>query len=162
MPPPKLARDTPVLDVVEPVEVGFDPALGMELNDFVTDSLFSFFDTRIFKKPLVREAWLDGDVGTFGEADVVFMFLCFDEVALFLKFFDRGLASFKTIHAPELLTSCFGIEGAVGVKAVDDWEVVALADFEVEFIVGGSDLEHPSAEILLYDLVGDDGDFGWL
>ena len=74
VPPPELARDTPVLDVVEPVEVGFDPALGMELNDFVTDSLFSFFDTRIFKEPLVGEAWLDRDVGTFREADVVFMF----------------------------------------------------------------------------------------
>ena len=67
----------------------------MELNDFVTDSLFSFFDTRIFKEPLVGEAWLDRDVGTFREADVVFMLYCFDEVALFLKFLTVALRASK-------------------------------------------------------------------
>ena len=162
MSPPELAGDAPVFDVVEPVEVGFGPALWVKVDDVVPDGGFGFFNAGVFEEPLVGEAGFDGDVGPFGEADVVFVFLGVDEVALFFEFFDGGFAGFKAVHATEFFSGGLWVDGAVGVEAVDDGEVVAFADFEVEFVVSGGDFEHAGAEFFVDDVVGNDGDFGGL
>ena len=144
------------------MEVGFGPALGVEMDDVVPDGGFGFLDAGVFEEPLVGEAGFDGDVGPFGEADVVFVFLGVNEVALFFEFFDGGFAGFKAVHSSEFFSGGLWVDGAVGIEAVDDGEVVAFADFEVEFVVSRGNFEHSGAEFFVDDVVGNDGNFGGL
>ena len=55
MPPPELAADAPVLNVVHPLEVGFRPVVRNEANPAVLDSFDSGFGQWLcFHEPLVR------------------------------------------------------------------------------------------------------------
>ena len=77
--PPKLATDTPVLDVLQPVQIGLGPAFGVKVYRAVAHDLFGFFDLWVFEKPLLGEARFDGNVRAFGEADVIFVRFAFEE-----------------------------------------------------------------------------------
>jgi hypothetical protein len=69
--PPELAADAPVLDVIEPVQVDFRPALGVELDEPVADGRLGLLDPGIAQPPLPGEARLDRHVGALGVPDAV-------------------------------------------------------------------------------------------
>src|SRR5262245_36038933 len=104
MSPPELAADAPVLDVLEPVEVNFAPALGEKLDVAVADRGLRFLDARITQPPLPREARLDRHIGAFRIAHVVRVRFLRDECATFLEQLGGFLAAGETIHARELDT----------------------------------------------------------
>ncbi len=140
--------------------VGFGPAFGAELDVAVCDGVGGFLDVGVFEEPLHGDAGFDGDVGAFGEADVVFVFVDLDEEAEFLEFGDGFFAGDEAIEAVEV-RAIGAVDVAVGGEGVDDFEVVAEADFEVRLVVGWGDLEGAGAEFEIDVVVGNDGDFGF-
>ncbi len=129
----------------------------MHLDQTVAHDLLGFFDARITQPPLLREARFNGHAGALRITDVVFVGLRFNEGAT--RFEDLGgfFASGETLHAGEFGAGEF-VERAVGVKRVDDRELVAEADLEVHFVVGGRDLERTGGEGRIDRAVGDDRD----
>jgi hypothetical protein len=71
MPPPELAADAPVLDILEPVEVDFAPALRVKLDMAVAHGGLGLLDARITQPPLPGQPRLDRHVGTLGVANIV-------------------------------------------------------------------------------------------
>ena len=72
MPPPELAADAPVLDVLQPVVVNLRPALGMKTASRRSATHRArFLHARILQEPLLAQARLDRHIGALAEADVV-------------------------------------------------------------------------------------------
>ena len=161
MAPPKLAADAPVPDVLQPVEVGLGPAFGEVADETFGDGSLGFLYAGIAEEPLLGEAWLDGDVGPFGEADVIGVGFFIHEIALFGQLLDARLAGLETIHAREGFAGQL-VQGAVGIQDVDERQVVALADLKVEGVVSRSDLEHAGPEIFFNGFVRDERNLAWI
>ena len=156
--PPELAADAPVLDVLQPVQIGLRPAFRMEFDDARGDGALGFVDLRVADEPLFAQAWLDWHVGTFGIADCVLVRLGLHQRAeLFEEFFGHG-AGLEAFDAGE--RSGIGVHRAVRVHHIDDREVVALADIEVGAVMGRGDLEYARTELLLDGGVADNRDLG--
>ena len=69
MPPPELAADAPVLNVLHPVLVNLRPALGEKLHRARWPTAAArFLHPRIFQKPLLAQARLDRHIGALAEA----------------------------------------------------------------------------------------------
>ena len=133
----------------------------MHLDETVTHDLLGLLDARIFKPPLLGEARLDGYAGALGVADVVFVGLGLDQIAAGFKQLGGLFAGGETLHAGQLGAGEL-VHGAVGVERVDDRQLVALADLEIDLVVGRRDLESTGGESGIDRLVGDDGDLDTL
>jgi hypothetical protein len=160
MSPPDLAGDTPVLDVFEPVFVGFRPVGGMEFDVAVAKKREGFWDVRIFEEPLEAEARLDGDISALAEADGVFVGLLFFQQPALLQHFGGAFARVEAVEAVKFGSVMVAgiVDLAVRREDVDDGQVAALADFVVGLVMRGRDLEHASAEAFFDGIIGDDGD----
>ena len=79
MTPPELTTDAPVLNVLHPVSVCLRPPCWAVSDITTCNSISGFLHTWVFKKPLHRDTWFDGHVGTLREADVIVIFLNADE-----------------------------------------------------------------------------------
>ena len=74
--PPQLTRDTPVLDVLQPVAIGVLVFLGIELNVVVHHRRQGDVSEVLhLQEPLCRELRLDRHIGTLGEAHLVVIVL---------------------------------------------------------------------------------------
>ena len=156
--PPELAADAPILDVLEPVEVGLRPAFRVELDDARSDGALGFVDLRVADEPLFAETRFDRHIGAFGVAHGVLVGLGLHQGAEFLEQLLGHRAGLETFDAGE--RTRVSVHRTVGIHHVDDREVVALADIEVGAVVGRGDLQHARAEILLDGRVADDRDLG--
>ncbi len=79
----------------------------------------------------------------------------FEQSRLFELGNDTG-AGLESIQATETGRSIVS-DPCLGGEDVDRWEIVTLADLEVERVVGGSDLDRPRAEGRIYAVVRHDG-----
>ena len=137
--PPELARDTPVLDVFQPVVVNLLEALG----DNPRAALAHGGQGQIrqgthFHKPLLGEQRLDNLATTLTNPDAHGVRLGLDQQPLFLQIGDHGLAGSEAIQS--LVGAALGVDRGVLVQDIDLRQPVTLADFVVVFVVGGGDL----------------------
>ncbi len=153
--PPQLARDAPVVQVVDPVEV----ALGQvgrvhgraAVADGVTGGLGDALDLH---PPLQRQARLDDRAAALAVADGV-------HVRALLGH-DPTLVAQRGDHGGPRLEAVQALERAAhrdDAPAVHDGQVrqaVALADLEVVRVVRGRHLDGAGAELRVDVLVGDD------
>ena len=156
MSPPQLARDAPVLDVLQPVLIGVLVFRGVEL-DFVVHHGWQGNVGKMFhaEEPLQRQTGLDGCVGvTLGIAHLVgVLFHTLHQTCLF-KVAGYLFAAGKTVHAH--IEGRLSRDGAVGIEDVDALEVVRLAEHVVVGVVGGSDLQTTCAKLYFDIAVFDD------
>ena len=83
--PPQLSGNTPIADVVHPIEIYLFKAFGDKGDLFVFDDLYSRLCKRLhFHKPLLADDGFDGAVATVAYSDVVFVrFDLFHQALLF-------------------------------------------------------------------------------
>ena len=162
--PPQLARDAPILDIVQPLVVGVDPVLGVEL-DLAGAHAFQCllgdgfaFRARLAHRdePLVGEHRLDHHAGAVAARHFEFVLFGLLEQAECLKVGHDLFARFKAV---EPLIFCrrlfvnFCIQGEDG----DHFQPVALAHRVVVEIMRRGNLHATRAEFLVHVVVGDDG-----
>ena len=100
MAPPQLAADAPVLDVLEPIAISRFIFSGNELDVVVHNRRKSYFGKMLHvDKPLLRQARLDGHMGTLRAAHLVVVVLDFLHQAGSLQVESNLLANIETVHA---------------------------------------------------------------
>ncbi len=162
--PDDLARETPVLDVFEPVGVNLFPAGGVEADEAVLHDAqgggdhFAAKHFFVVEEPLFGEAWLDGHLAALREADGVFVGFFFNEEALGREKFGSFFAGIEAVEAMEFW-AVGAVDFAVRIEHINNGEVMAEADVEVGAVVCGCDFEDAGAEFKVNVFVGDDGDF---
>ena len=155
MPPPKLAADAPVLEIFHPVRVSLGPALGAELDVAVRHRVGGFLHAGIFQEPLHGNARLDRHMSALGVTDVVLVFLHFQQQTHFLQLRRRPLARDDAVEAVKIRT-IRAVDVRVRSENVDDFQIVADADFKVRLVVGRGDFQRASAELDVHMVVRDD------
>ena len=160
MPPPNLAGDAPILDVLHPVEVHLRPAAREELDGAVLHGLDGGFgERRHLHEPLRAEPRLNRGVAPVAVADVVLVLVNLAEDgltadALLLKV-DNQLAA-----AVEAVEALVGLRHIRHVRVighhVDELEAVLAAELKVRRVVGRRDLHRPGAEFPVHHVIGDD------
>ncbi len=155
LPPPELAGDIPIPDVLHPVPVGI-------FEFFRNQAHFPGFQDRPegrlgelfhFQEPLIGEAGFNNGPRPFGGP--YFIGICFpvDQQALFLEFPDHRLPGFEPVHALKL--QAVGIERSIRVKDIDDFQVVLEAKGIIVFVVGRGNLQTTRPEINSHVVVRD-------
>ena len=158
MPPPKLARNAPVLNVLHPVTVGVLELLGDQL-DFVGHDRVEggLGQLRHAHPPLQRQAGLHYGAGALAGAHRRGVFFGLGQVSRSLEILGNLGAGGKALHARVL--QAVGTQGSVFVEYVEYFESVLLADGVVVPVVGRSDFEAAGSEIRGHVVVEDDGHF---
>ena len=162
MPPPKLARDTPIADVLHPIEIVAREALRRELDQTFVDHTERLAGNRLAvvvllidgHEPLQADQRLNDRVAAFAVADAVRVRLNLDQMAPFVQIADDRLAAFEAVH-PNIRPGVLA-HGAVFFYRVDHRQLVALANLEVDRVVAGRHLQRATAERPIDDIVGDD------
>ena len=155
VPPPKLAGNAPVVDVVHPVHIYLFQPLGQELDVAVRNSLDGRLGERgHFDKPLIARQRLDRRLAAIAAADVVRVVLDLDEIATGLEVLDDAAA--RLVAVQPLVFAAEAVDGGVVVHHANLLQPVALADEEVVRVVRGRDLHAAGAEFLIHILVRDD------
>ncbi len=146
VPPPQLARDAPVADVLHPVDVQLRPAIGDEPDAAVLHDLDRPLRQGLHPhEPLRRDQRLDRRVTPFAVADRVPVRLDLLEVPVGLQPIDDRLPCRLAVHPGE--RSAVLVDRPVGVQDVDRIEAVRLTDLEVDRVVRRGDLERPGPEL---------------
>ena len=154
MPPPDLARDAPVADVLHPVEVDARKALGREADAAVLDRRDRRSGELLHRHPPLRDdERLDAAVAAHAVAD---------RVAVVLPLLEQAALGCPVEHAQArvLLRQSREFAGGVVHQPIradhrDLGQVVVAADLEVRRVVAGGDLERACAELALDTLVRD-------
>ena len=155
--PPELARDTPVLDVLQPVAVGVLVFGGIELDFVVHDGRQGKVCKVLhLQEPLHGELRFDGHARTLGATDLVVVVLHFFHQSGFLEVDGNLLAHVEAV-LPHIHAGGFAQRGIV-VEDVDGLEVVLLAEHVVVHVVGGGHLEATRTELDVDIVVLNDGD----
>src|SRR5690606_17503035 len=86
MTPPQLTGDTPVADILHPVEIDILPAFGVEGHAAIADSSDCGCCQWLHRyEPLLRKPWFDGGVAAIAMAYGMIMVIDMVEKAKFLK-----------------------------------------------------------------------------
>ena len=140
MTPPKLARDTPVANIFQPVIVSLYPALGAEFDLSTINRFKRRFGKRFhFNKPLFRKTWLNRNMRAFTVANFMNMFFNFIKQAKFLKIFDNSLATNITIHTLVFFRNAI-IHAGIFIHDIQEFKFMAQPDLIIVRIVSGGDL----------------------
>ena len=138
--PPELARDAPVLDVLQPVLVGRHILGGME-HDFPIQHGFEGDVGKMahLEEPLQREARFDDRIGiALRVAHLIIIVLYpFHQSGRF-QVGGNLFAAFEAVHTH--IEGRLGGDGSVGIEDVDGLELVGLSEGIVVGIMGGSHL----------------------
>ena len=156
MSPPELPADTPVLDVVHPVEVGFSPVFWHKSNPPVLDRL----DGRLCERfdidiPLVRQVWLDDCTTAVAPWQRLLVVLDFFEITDRFHIRDYSLACCKAIQ-PAVGLRRGVINRSVVSEDIVHLQTVALADFIVVEVVRRCHLHTAGTEFRIDVVVSDD------
>ncbi len=165
MSPPQLARDAPVLNVVQPLVVGVDPVLGMELDLAGSDTFQRLLGDALAvvtgfahgDEPLVGEHRFDDHAGAVAARYFEFVLLGFLEHACGFEIGDDLFACNETIQALILLGRMF-VDLCIQCEDGDHLQLVTLSHRIVVEVMRRSDFHHAGAEFLVHIFVGDDGD----
>ena len=164
VPPPQLARDTPVLQVFHPVVVGVFPVFRHELDAAAAHRLnrragqfFHAFGAGEIDKPLVGEIGFDDDAAAVAVGALQCVRFYFFQkpgaVEVGDDFVARDPAVKAAIGGGDVVA-----QGGIGVHQVDDFHHVSLADGVVVEVVRGGDFHAAGAEVHFDVFVGNDGD----
>ena len=139
--PPKLARNTPVLNILQPLAVGVLVLIRIELDFVVHDGRQCNIGKMLhLEEPLQREARLNSRVGiALRIPHLVGVVLHLFHKACCLEVFGNLLAAGKAVHA-NIERRLLG-NGAIVVENVDGLQVVSLAEIVVIDIVGRGHLQ---------------------
>ena len=149
MTPPKLTRDTPVLDIFKPVTVSVLILGGIELEFVVHDGGQSEVSKVLhLEEPLHREFRFDSNTSTFGTTYLVGVGFYLLHESCFLKVLLNLSAHVETVHA--YVHACGFRERAVVVENVDRGEIILLTEHVVINIVSGSHLKATSTKLDIY------------
>src|ERR1700675_3833859 len=154
MAPPKLARDAPVVDVLQPIEKRVLPELRMKGRVTVAHRLDRAISHRAHRQePLLGEHRLDDGVASRAYADGVPIRLDFFEQPRNLEVFNDFLARILARHPAIRTAVLVDVGGAVEDR--DLLEAVMLAQLEVHRVVRGCDFQRAGAEFSINRCVGD-------
>ncbi len=155
--PPQLARDAPVVQVVDPVEVPLLHLLRVDLDLAVADRVAGGLGERAdLDPPLHGQPRLDGGLAARAVAHRVGVrALLGDDPALGAQRGDDRRAGLQAVQAEE--RAVHGDDGVL-VHDGDVRQVVPLADLEVVRVVRGRHLDGAGAELRVDVGVGDDRD----
>ena len=157
MPPPKLTRNAPILNILHPVEINLAPALGNELNLARLDGFDGGLGERLhLNEPLLRKTRFDDIVTAVAVTDLVVVIFDMIKITLGLEIGDERLAAFEAVHT-DVLRARKLVHVAVVGHDVDLFETVTLTYEEVVGIVGGRNLDDTGTELLLDVIVGENG-----
>ena len=155
--PPELAADTPVADIVGPVEIDLFHPLGDQLDVLFLHRLHGRLDQLIhFDEPLFFDQGFDGGSAAVMGADIVGIVLDADQETHFIEFLHDLLPALIPVH-----TGKFGavlIDRGIVVHDIDLRKIMALSDLKVIGVVSGSDLDHAGPELAVDIGVRHDGD----
>mmetsp|Transcript_5897 Transcript_5897/g.11421 ORF Transcript_5897/g.11421 Transcript_5897/m.11421 type:complete len:400 (-) Transcript_5897:471-1670(-) len=155
VPPPQLPRDTPVMDVVEPVEPSFLKSLGDDLEFAALDSLYALVGhTASLDKPLGAHKRFNHLPSTLRPGDALHVRLGLNGNTHLLKVAPKLFARFKAIHA--LVLSAVFIECGIAVHDVDGLKICSLSNLVVVGIVPWRNLEAPRAKLHIDIVICDD------
>ena len=153
---PELAADVPVAESVKPIEVCALVALGVPPHLAVGRRRERFVAHLVHPQPpLFADQRLDDRIAAIAMADLVRVWLFLDEESLCLEVSNHELSRLERRQA--VVRQTRHVHPPVEVHAVDDLEVMALADLVIHRVVARRDLERPGAEVLLHCIVSDDG-----
>ena len=169
--PPQLARDTPVLDIVEPLVVGVGPVFRHHLDFAIRDFFQRDFGNRLAGKvrafrrglahrdePLVGQHRLDHHAGTVAARHHQFVRLDGFQQALGVEVGDDLLAGGEAIHALIRNRTVF-VDFCIQRQNADLVQIVALANLIIVEVVRRRDLHATGAEFLVDIFVDDNRDF---
>ena len=155
MPPPELAADAPVLDVVHPVEIRLRPVLRYELDLASLDGLDCGLRQRVdLHVPLIGQVGLDNRVRAIAARDL-------DRIVLdLLEQFERFKLGDDLIARDEAIKATIGLRHFVvelGIVRQDvvHREIMALAEIVVVEVVCGCDFHATRTEFGVDVVVGD-------
>ncbi len=166
VPPPELAADTPVFDVLQPVAVGVLVFGGIEDDVVVHDGRQGdVCEVLHLHEPLQAQPRLDRHVRALGIADLVVVVLDFLHEVKGLEVFHNLLAAIETVHAVvlayvrlQLFLYRVHVQMSVRREDIDGLEVVFLSQRVVVHVVRRCHFEAAGTETDLYVAVFDDRD----
>ena len=156
MSPPQLSGDAPVLDPLQPVEIGLAEVLRHKLQVAVLQG----FDGRLrhllhLHEPLLLHHGLHRGLAAVVGAHVVGVGNHLHQKSLLLQILHHGLSGLVAVHA-EIFSG--HADGGVVVHHADLRQIVAAAHLKVVGVVGGGDLHTARSKLLVHVLVGDHRD----
>ena len=157
MPPPQLAADTPVFDVLHPMTVGVLIFCRIKLQFVVHYRRQCHLCKMLhFEEPLHRQFRFDHYVGTFGVSYFIrISFRLFQQAGSFKVFFDL-LADIETIHT-DIHAGSFA-QCTVVVEDVDTGQIVLLTQHIVVHVVSRSHFQTTCTKFDVYIVVFNHGD----
>ncbi len=158
MSPPDLAADAPVADIVHPLEVGLFPLFRDDFGTPVLDGGDSLLGQRLdLDVPLQAHIGFDDGLATIALADRIEVL--FGALEQFARRQIRQHLLPGGIAIQALIGAAVGVDHTRLVKDIDEFEVMATADFKVVEVVSRSDLYRAATEFLVNVIIGDDRDF---
>ena len=157
VPPPELARDAPVPDVLHPLEIGLLPLFGNPRDASVLHGLDAPLGQGFGPdEPLLGQVGLDGRAAPLAVPHGVRDRLGADQETLRLEVPGRGLSGLLDRHSPVLAGVL--VHDALGVDDLKLRQVVAQPHQEVVGVVRGRDLHAARPELGVHHVVLDDRD----
>ena len=153
MSPPKLTRDTPVLDSLHPVDICIFPSLRIELNIALLPSVNGLVcHTTHLYKPLLGKIWLYDCMTSITMTDfMVIVFLAY-KISLLIKLFCNHFSCFLSRNTSVLLRTVV-IHCSIRVKDIDGFQVMSLSTLPVIRVMGWSNLYHTCTETKLNERI---------
>mmetsp|Transcript_47441 Transcript_47441/g.122763 ORF Transcript_47441/g.122763 Transcript_47441/m.122763 type:complete len:343 (-) Transcript_47441:330-1358(-) len=152
MSPPKLARNAPVLDVLEPSEPSILVDGGHDVQTAITSGITCLLGHILaVNPPLGLQDRLDDVFGSLTETEThTCVYLCATVEPLCVEGLLNRDTGIKSHHASEL--TALLIHGTVFVQNVDKLEVVSLSTVVIVWIMSRCDLHTSSTELHVYKL----------
>ena len=149
MSPPELSGNTPVLDIISPVEICLVHSFRNQLDLTILYCLYSRFNQLIhLNEPLLFYQWLNRSLTTVMCAYIVAVILNLNEKSHLIQFFYDGFPCCITIHTCELTT--IFINGSIIIHNVDDRQIMSLTYFKVVRVMGRCNLNNACTEFHIY------------
>ena len=144
--PPELSGNTPVSDIVCPVEVGLFHSLRDQLDVPVLYSFYCGLDQFIHPdKPLLLDHGLDGCLtSVMGTYIMSIIFNPYKESHL-IQFLYNGLSCCITVHTAEL--AAVFIDGGIIIQNIDLRQIVTLSNLKVIRVMGRCDLNYTGTKL---------------
>lgn len=156
MAPPQLPTDTPIVDVLQPIEPHFIETFGDNVQFFVANGVNSLRSHRVhLDEPLRRDERFNDFSSALTTWYTLHMFLGLDDQSSLVHVRPELLAAFEAIQAC-VSRGSQRIDRGVFVHDVDQWQLVLLAQGVVVRVVRGCDLQGARAKVLVDVFVRDD------
>ena len=155
MPPPDLARNAPVLDVLHPVAVGINPLLGMKLNLAIIDHLQGWLRKRFhLDEPLLGEIGFNNHICPLGVTNIVLILLNTHKIAKLFQILENFVASIKSVHTA--ITKIIS-HPAIFTDNGENREIVSPGNLIVVGIMRRSNFQRSGSELNVNIIISNNG-----